>query len=86
MHRSAVKVAIEDAFGNIVLTNTTSVVLALASGPSGGVLSGTLSVHAAAGSEHAAAASARAVESSACAAGLQAATAATTTTNDYCAP
>src|SRR5205823_4058238 len=46
---SAVKVAIEDAFGNIVLTNTTSVILSLASGPSGGVLSGTLSVKAVAG-------------------------------------
>jgi hypothetical protein len=46
---SALKVSIEDTFGNVVLTNTTSVILALASGPSGGVLAGTLTEKAVAG-------------------------------------
>jgi hypothetical protein len=38
----AITVAIEDSFGNIVTSNTTRVTIAIASGPSGAALSGTL--------------------------------------------
>jgi hypothetical protein len=40
----AVKVAVEDAFGNIVTTNTSTVTIAKNTGPAGATLSGTLAV------------------------------------------
>lgn len=45
----AVKVAVEDMFGNIVITDTSSVRLSLASGPAGTVFGGVLSENAMAG-------------------------------------
>jgi uncharacterized repeat protein (TIGR03803 family) len=51
VHNTAftLKVSIEDAFSNLVTTNTTKVTIAIASGPSGGALSGTTSVSAVSG-------------------------------------
>lgn len=46
---SAVKVAIQDAFGNVVTTNTSTVTIAKNTGPTGSTLTGTLSVAAVAG-------------------------------------
>jgi hypothetical protein len=45
----AVVVDVEDAFGNIVTTNTSTVKMAIATGPSGATLTGTVSVAAKAG-------------------------------------
>jgi hypothetical protein len=44
-----VTVAVEDSFGNVVTTDTSKLTFALVSGPSGGVLSGTLTEPAVAG-------------------------------------
>jgi ABC-type transport system involved in cytochrome c biogenesis permease subunit len=40
----AVRVAVEDAFGNVVTTDHSTFTLSILSGPAGGVLTGTLSV------------------------------------------
>jgi hypothetical protein len=46
---STVTVLVEDQYGNVVTTDNSSVTLAIASGPAGGTLSGTLTVQAVSG-------------------------------------
>jgi hypothetical protein len=45
----AVQVAVEDAFGNVVTTNTSNITVAIGSNPSGGTLSGTTTMAAVSG-------------------------------------